>query len=676
MTTSEAPAPSAAAVAADARPRLGRVIGPAWIWLVTLALVLYLGIDGGGYDLVVRSQAGIAVWWVVLVGAVLGLLPAGRVGRAGWLAIALFFAFAAWSTASALWSISPERSLQEASRLAAYLGMLLLAAATWGDRDRALRHAVGAAATAIVIIALLALLTRLRPDLIPAAQTTGEILPGAQARLSWPLNYWNALGALAVLAVPLLLALATSARWLAARALAAAVLPAVILTGYLTFSRGAAIAGGAAVVVFVALAPQRAWRILAGLLCAAGGAALVAAASARPAVENGLTTSSAAHQGSSLSVLVILVCVAVGLLHAGLSFAAGRLPSRLLTVAPRPAAAALAVGIVVIVVVAVAVGAPHRLVHAWDVFKQPRSAHLHEDTLRRFTALSGNGRYTYWKTAVQALGGHWLGGFGLGTFQLVWLPRAPFLSYVVNAHSLYVETLTEVGIPGLVLLVAFLATLMTAAVRTVRAADPAVRCLGAAVAAAIAAFAVSAAFDWIWQMPVLPAVLLLLGAAVVSPRARAAVALTEPPPGARAAGVSRIRRAGRIVPRLAGAALAAACLVVIGVPLVVTQDVRASQADSRAGHQASALLAARRALGVEPGSASAALQAALVSELEGRLSQAVAYATKATSDEPASSSAWLVRSRLEAESGQAAGAVRSYGRARADNPRGLLFSGG
>ena len=38
-------------------------------------IVLYLAIDGGGYDIVVRSQVGVVVWWVVLIGAASGLCP-------------------------------------------------------------------------------------------------------------------------------------------------------------------------------------------------------------------------------------------------------------------------------------------------------------------------------------------------------------------------------------------------------------------------------------------------------------------------------------------------------------------------------------------------------------------------------------------------------------------------
>ena len=49
-------------------------------WTLGFATVAYLGLKGGGYDVVVRSQAGIGVWWIVLIGAALGVLPQRRRG--------------------------------------------------------------------------------------------------------------------------------------------------------------------------------------------------------------------------------------------------------------------------------------------------------------------------------------------------------------------------------------------------------------------------------------------------------------------------------------------------------------------------------------------------------------------------------------------------------------------
>jgi hypothetical protein len=65
-------------------------------WTLAFAVVAYLALSNGGYDTIVRSQVGIAVWWIVLLGALAGVLPA-RIGAAGWVAIGLLAAFALWT---------------------------------------------------------------------------------------------------------------------------------------------------------------------------------------------------------------------------------------------------------------------------------------------------------------------------------------------------------------------------------------------------------------------------------------------------------------------------------------------------------------------------------------------------------------------------------------------------
>ncbi|HEX3730042.1 MAG TPA: hypothetical protein VHV47_09570, partial [Opitutaceae bacterium] len=44
-------------------------------WVLCFGVVAFLGIDGGGYDQLVHSQVGIAVWWVLLLGVLVGALP-------------------------------------------------------------------------------------------------------------------------------------------------------------------------------------------------------------------------------------------------------------------------------------------------------------------------------------------------------------------------------------------------------------------------------------------------------------------------------------------------------------------------------------------------------------------------------------------------------------------------
>src|SRR5262249_11403042 len=210
------------------------------IWVLAGGLVLYLALDGGGYDLVVHSQVGIVVWWVVLVGAAWGILPVERLSRAAWSGLALFAAFAAWTAIASTWSLSSERSLQDVSLVVLYLGILVLGLGVYPDRERAVRQSINAIATAIVIVAALALASRLDPGLFPEAHQTASFLPGVAGRLNWPVNYWNALAALMALGLPLLLAVSGTARTLRTQAAAAGAIPLVVLCGYLTFSRGGA----------------------------------------------------------------------------------------------------------------------------------------------------------------------------------------------------------------------------------------------------------------------------------------------------------------------------------------------------------------------------------------------------------------------------------------------------
>jgi hypothetical protein len=634
-----------------------------WIWAFTLALLLYLGLEGGGYDLVIRSTAGIVVWWALLVSAAAGLASISATTRFARVAILLFALFAAWSAASTIWSLSTERSLDEASRLVAYLGVLWLGATTFGPRDQAIRHVVGAVAVGITVIGALALLARFEPNLIPSAATTGQVLHATRSRLSWPLNYWNALGALMAFACPLLLAVATSARQIAIRCGAAAGAPIIVLCAYLTFSRGAEYAGAVAGVVFLLLAPQRIPRLLTALLWAAAGAVLIAAAADRHALENGLGGTQAAHQGTSLMILTIVVCLATAFCQLLLSIVVARADRRgLFTVPLRPARIGTVILVLVIIFASVVAHVPHHLVHAWNGFKsaEAASSSLHHNTPGRFLALSGEGRYTFWKTGIDALGGRWPRGFGLGTFQLVWLPRTHTYTPIINAHSLYVETLIEVGAIGLALLISFLATVLAGAARIVATTDTAARSLGAAIIAAMIGFVINAGFDWIWQVPVEPVCFLLLAAAVLSP-------------GPRSAAAESTRAGLRLLSRGATLAVAVGCLILMGIPMAMTQAVRRSQADANAGRPADAVVAARTALNIEPGSSSAALQVALSLELERQYAEAVQYAQKATSDDPSRWDAWLVQSRLEAEAGRRSQSVEAYIRARGLNPRSPLF---
>ena len=85
-----------------------------------------------------------------------------------------------------------------------------------------------------------------------------------------------------------------------------------------------------------------------------------------------------------------------------------------------------------------------------------------EATPGRLASVQSN-RYAYWKVALRTFGDHPLDGVGSGGFQAEWLRERPFREPVRDAHSLYLETPAELGLVGLALVLALLASVAVAA---------------------------------------------------------------------------------------------------------------------------------------------------------------------------------------------------------------------
>ena len=161
-----------------------------------------------------------------MLAALTGLLP-GRVGAAGWTATGLLAAFALWTGLATSWSESAERSVTELARVAAYLGVLVLALVLQARTTA--RHTINGLACAFGLVTVLAVLSRLHPGWYPANDHFEFLGAGSARKLSYPLNYWNGLAAFAAIGVPLLLGLALDARTLAGKAVASATLPVAAL---------------------------------------------------------------------------------------------------------------------------------------------------------------------------------------------------------------------------------------------------------------------------------------------------------------------------------------------------------------------------------------------------------------------------------------------------------------
>jgi hypothetical protein len=622
-------------------------------WALPFVLVLYLALKGGGYDDVVRGEVGVAVWWIVLLGALAGVLPVARLGRVSWIGLGILVAFGVWTAFAVIWSDSTGRTVSEVGRVATYAGVFALALSAQG-RD-GLRRTVNAVATAIGVVAALALLSRFHPAWFPT-DTTPQFLPSIGGRLNYPLNYWNGLSALMAVGMPLMLVAASRTRRIPLQALAAAALPVMALTIYYTFSRGGVLETAVALVVLVALYPRRLSLILMALPAFAGAAILIAAAQQRDALDQALNDSTAHSQGTEMIAIVLIVCAGVALVQVAIALAARHDVGPRLWPSRRASLIALGVAVVAAIAIGTAVGGPGKLSNAWDTFKNPSGPSA--TGAGRFTSASGNGRYQYWQSSVDANATDELTGIGPGTWEFWWAEHGTITGFVLNAHSLYFETLAEAGIVGVVLIGGFLIWILAVGARRAltRSRD---RALFAAATAAAAAFAVAAAVDWVWQLAVIPVAFLLVAAAILN-----APDDEEPEPG----------DAGALGPRLALGGLAIVALVGIAIPLAGSEAVSQSQAEVRAANLGAALSDARTALDIQPYSANASIQEALVLELNGDFAGAAAAAQAATTEEPDNWENWVVLSRTETELGNTTEAIAAYRKAKQLNPRSALFA--
>jgi hypothetical protein len=118
-------------------------------------------------------------------------------------------------------------------------------------------------------------------------------------------------------------------------------------------------------------------------------------------------------------------------------------------------------------------------------------------------AFAGHLRGRYWRAALHESAAHPVGGSGAGTFANWWLRERQVPFSTREAHSVYLETLAELGPLGLALLLAALAVPLAAAVR---AREP-------ALAAALVGYDVGAAVDFHWELPGVTVPMLLVAAA-------------------------------------------------------------------------------------------------------------------------------------------------------------------
>jgi hypothetical protein len=625
--------------ALSATPRSGTALVIALVAACAYAVFAH---GAAGLPVEPRLEIGIAL---VSIGAAVGWLFSRtltlRAPIEAWVGVGLLAGFAVWCGIGLLWSITPDRTWQEVNRTVAYTLVVVLAIAAGSSAVRSIeRLAIGWLGLAVVVA-----LYALGGKLIPGVHVLGLDFNHTAlfSRLREPLQYWNALGLVCVLAIPIALRTTTdTTRKPAVRVAAISALYILLTCLGMTYSRGGLIALMAAVAVMTLLGGQR----LRGL--AVFGTTIVALI---PALS--LAFSRPALKGIRIPLDertpdgIVLGMVMAGSLLALLMAAWGllRLEERAVwdDEKTRMVWRGLATisGIFVLLVVLMIAGSkggPGAFAdNAWHQFSKT-SQDKDSDPARIVSSNSGN-RWVWWKEAAGAWSDKPLQGWGGGSFPVTHLMYRKVELSVLQPHSVALQFLAETGVVGAALAMGAFAFLLFAALARIRGMmEGRERDIAVALFAGACAWLLHGFVDFDWDIPgvTIPA-LLFLGVLVAVPVRRE----DRTPPPALGSG------SPAVAPR--AAALALACvvlgLVIVSAWLPQWADSKATSAlaistNAKEPELRRASATAQTGSRLDPTAVRSLIAAADLAQNRGRLLDARRYLLQAVDRQPYNLTAW------------------------------------
>ena len=407
------------------------------------ASVVALALAQGGFEPTAFAAAGLVVWIALVVGLAVGALPRSQPPTAALVAGIALAAFAALTALSLAWASDDGNGFEDVVRTLAYLGAfaaVVLAsrraeATSWlaglavgGRRDRRDR-----AARPVRAVPVRQSRRRPRP---PAGGARPAHLPD---RLLERARRGDGGGDRAA-------ELVRRVRRLAAPALAPSPRsPAVVLALWMTDSRGGLVAAVIAFASSSSVGPRRS-RLLANLALGLAFGAVAdrgrreprqllndPIARRRPVRAIGCSSSRCVVVGSSSPPAYVLDRLRAAV--------CGLAPDRVVGLRYRRVVAV--VGIVAI-----------DPIQQFDEFKAPPTATASSGDVGLLRG-GGSGRYQFWETAVDAFAGAPVGGVGASGYTPYWFEHREIPIPATRAHSVLFETLAELGIVGLGLLLAF-----------------------------------------------------------------------------------------------------------------------------------------------------------------------------------------------------------------------------
>jgi O-antigen ligase len=532
-------------------------------------------------------------------------------------------------------------------------------------------------------------------------------------RLNSPLGYINGEGCLFVMGFWLCFALAEVRRALVAGP-AAGLATLMACLALLSQSRGTALAMLGSLILVVVLVSGRTRRIY-GLLVVAAGVALAAPDLLR-VYEHTVAESVPAGVGHAAGRAALFAALAVGVAWTLLTGAWELLRSDGVFVVRARRVGVWLLAVPAVLALAVAVGSAHRIEHyvhdQWHAFTHlagagasasssvggspvsvregsssssaggnQSTAGVSSSTSASYSRLlSGEGnRYDYWRIAWHIWRAHPLLGVGAGNYARFYYQQRATTEDIEQPHSLELQTLSELGLVGAVLLAGFLVGIAWGALRMCvpAARSPLARALMVGALGAMSAWLVQTSVDWMHLLPGLTAIALVGAAVLIRPRPTVRTGAEVSAPRScltdAAAGRPNVRRALASRPALAlGVSAVAVTLVIAGASLTRQgfADLYRERAHQElAAHPAAAMADANRSLGFDADAVETYyVKAAALARFD-RATAAETTLRQALAHEPENFVTWALLGDIAVREHQLRTARHDYVRAHQLNPR-------
>jgi len=641
-----------------------------------LLVILYYSFSAGGYFVAQRSYGELWVLYLIVLGLLFGLQVSGGMSRLGWAEVGIFGAFALWNLASVSWSYYPARSFDEFVRALLYLSgfgivYLYMARREWLAW---LGHLfVGIA----VIVAVRALLGKVLPGQITDPDPFGA------NRLNYPITYWNTLAVFMGMAFVIgLRVLADRATNLVTRLLYGPSLFLFLVVIFYTVSRAGIVILLGAIGVFLLTSSQRLRAVMqAGVsffwmlvVVAVSYIWLPAMIESQPAAD--LRSS----QGHSLGLVLILMLLLVAATQWGLILLEKRIT--ITEALARKIGIALAAGGAVILLVGFigftatgGRGGPISWTQARiEAFTSTTRAESTETVeARLFTSQSE--RFQEWKAAWETFTEHPVAGTGAATWVVGWLKWRPFEMTSKDGHSWFFENLSELGIIGAGLMVAFVTVFLVISIKDLRILKKGhYREVYGAFFAACLALLVHAMIDWDWEMPVIFLLFFMFAGALLrfGQLSRAGEGETEAA-AAEGAGRRKAEQGGWSPRKLLGWPGAVGLLCLLAMLVTIPPMLAANRMDKvreydRKGDMANLDQAARAAQRFNPLDGEAIAFEAKAKMALGKLDESEQLFLRSLEKDPKNDRTWRTLARLYVQERNVDKAVYAIGKSRQLNP--------